>query len=143
MPGEGETLRYWLDLFTEQTWLEAARRGFRIAGFTQSRWTTTQRIRVGDILICYLTGRSTYVGLLRATGEPYFDETPIWTSQVFPGRVPVARRRMSVHAIAQSRACRRTNRMIRSGVITLRWCDHQCHLMSRSRMRKKQRMYAA
>src|SRR5829696_6115924 len=49
--------------------------------FTQKRWTTVQRIRPNDLLVCYLTGRSTYIGLLRVTGQPYFDETPIWASQ--------------------------------------------------------------
>jgi hypothetical protein len=90
MPGDVEAPRYWLDLFTEETWLEAARRKFTVSGFTQKRWATVQRIRPEDLLVCYLTGRSTYIGLLRVTGQPYFDETPIWASQVFPSRLPVA-----------------------------------------------------
>ncbi|MBA2597365.1 MAG: hypothetical protein H0V00_12160 [Chloroflexia bacterium] len=68
MPVDTEAPRYWLDLFTEETWLEAARRGFAVTGFTQKRWTTVQRIRPNDTLVCYLTGLSTYIGLLRVTG---------------------------------------------------------------------------
>lgn len=89
MPVGVESPRYWLDLFTEETWLEAARRGFTVSGFTQHRWATVQQIRPNDILVCYLTGRSTYVGLLRVTGPPFLDETPLWASQVFPSRLPV------------------------------------------------------
>src|SRR5215213_703664 len=79
----------WLDLFTEETWLEAARHGFSVSGFTEGRWTTVRRIQPGDLLVCYLTGRSAYVGLLRVTGDPYQDATPIWARQVFPSRLPV------------------------------------------------------
>lgn len=81
--------RYWLDLFTEETWLEAAHHGFSVTGFSQGRWRTVQRIELGAILICYLTGRSSYVGLLRVTGPPYQDTSPIWASQVFPSRLAV------------------------------------------------------
>jgi hypothetical protein len=42
-----------------------------------------------DVLICYLTERSTYVGLLRVIGEPFRDTTPILASQVCPSRLPV------------------------------------------------------
>lgn len=90
MSGDDELPRSWLDLFTEETWLEAARHGFTVSGFSEGRWATVRRIRPGDVLVCYLTGRSTYVGLLRVTGPPYRDETRIWASQVFPSRLPVA-----------------------------------------------------
>lgn len=82
--------RYWLDLFTEETWLEAARRGFAVTGFSEGRWATVRRIKPNDVLICYMTGRSAYVGLLRVTGDPFQDAAPIWASQVFPSRLPVA-----------------------------------------------------
>ncbi|MBA2278733.1 MAG: hypothetical protein H0W06_13330 [Chloroflexia bacterium] len=81
--------RFWLDLFTEETWLEAAEHGFEVTGFTQGRWTTVQRIHVDDVLVCYLTRRSTYVGLLSVTGDAYLDDSKIWSSQVFPSRLPV------------------------------------------------------
>ncbi len=90
MSAEHDPPRYWLDLFTEETWLEAARHRFAVSGFTDARWATVRTIRPGDRLVCYLTGRSAYVGLLRVTGEPYRDEARIWTSQVFPSRLPVA-----------------------------------------------------
>ncbi|ACZ42795.1 protein of unknown function DUF55 [Thermobaculum terrenum ATCC BAA-798] len=85
---EGAT-NYWLSLFTRETWLECAQHGFRVAGFPQHRWATVRRISPGDMLICYLTGASSYVGLLRVTGEPYQDDAVIWSSQIFPSRLPV------------------------------------------------------
>ena len=56
MSADTEAPRYWLDLFTEETWLEAARHGFTVSGFTQKRWATVQRIRPNDRLVCYVTG---------------------------------------------------------------------------------------
>ena len=89
MPAGDQHPRSWLNLFTEETWLEAARHGFTVTGFSASQWSKVQRIQVGDLMVCYLTGRSTYIGLLRVTGSAYQDETPIWASQVFPSRLPV------------------------------------------------------
>ena len=90
MPADPDAPRHWLNLFTEETWLEAARRGLTVSGFTEARWPTVQRIRPDDVLVCYLPGRSSYVGLLRVTGPPYRDDARIWASQVFPSRLPVA-----------------------------------------------------
>lgn len=80
---------YWLDLFTVETWQEFRDHGAGTTGFRESRWKTVQRIRPGDLLLCYLTRASRWVGLLEVTGEPFYDETPIWKSQVFPSRLPV------------------------------------------------------
>ena len=46
-------------------------------------------MKPGDYLLCYLTRVSRWVGVLEVTGEPFFDEAPIWSSQVFPSRVSV------------------------------------------------------
>ena len=48
-----------------------------------------QRIELGDYLLCYLTGVSRFIGVLEATSEPYWDETPIWKDEVFPCRLKV------------------------------------------------------
>jgi hypothetical protein len=80
---------YWLDLFTGTTWNEFRKAGSEITGFRESRWNTIQKIKQGDIFICYLTGVSRFVGLLQVTGKAVRDETPIWKDQVFPCRLPV------------------------------------------------------
>ena len=88
-----ETVRmvrtYWLDLFTVETWKEFHDHGGDVSGFSEKRRTTVQKMKPGDYLLCYLTRVSRWVGLLEVVGEPFFDEKPIWSSQVYPSRVPV------------------------------------------------------
>lgn len=80
---------YWLDLFTGTTWEEFLAAGGDVTGFRESRWTTVQRIKPGDYLLCYLTGISRFVGVLEVSGPPYRDTAPIWKEEVFPCRLRV------------------------------------------------------
>jgi hypothetical protein len=80
---------YWLDLFTGTTWQEFLDAGATVSGFRERRWKTEQRIKPGDYFLCYLTGVSRFIGVLEATSEPYWDETPIWKDEVFPCRLKV------------------------------------------------------
>lgn len=80
---------YWLDLFTRETWKEFQRHGSDVAGFREGRWAQVRRMKPGDYLLCYLTRASKWIGVLEVIGEPFTDEEPIWTSQIFPSRVRV------------------------------------------------------
>jgi hypothetical protein len=80
---------YWLDLFTHQTWTEFLAADANVSGFRENRWKTVQIMKQGDILLCYLTGVSRWIGLLEVTGEPFKSTTPIWANNSFPARVPV------------------------------------------------------
>ena len=80
---------HWLDLFTVETWKEFRDHGSDVSGFRESRWATVQKFKSGDYLLCYVTRVSRWVGLLEVIGEPFFDEEPIWSSQVYPSRVRV------------------------------------------------------
>jgi hypothetical protein len=80
---------YWLDLFTHQTWTEFLAADANVSGFRENRWKTVQTMKQGDILLCYLTGVSRWIGLLEVTGEPFKSTTPIWANNSFPARVPV------------------------------------------------------
>jgi hypothetical protein len=80
---------YWLDLFTFETWQEFLTAGAKVSGFRDRRWNTVQRMKPGDILLCYLTGVSRWIGLLQVTGNAYRDNTVIWSRNDFPARVPV------------------------------------------------------
>jgi hypothetical protein len=80
---------YWIDLFTIETWKEFLDHGGDVSGFSEKRQATVQRMKPGDYLLCYLTLVSRWVGVLEVTGEPFFDEAPIWSSRVFPSRVRV------------------------------------------------------
>jgi hypothetical protein len=78
--------RFYIDLFTPETWREAAARGFEITGFSGRRMKYARRIQRGDVFLCYLTGKSRFVGALCATSEVFTDTETIWRSQVFPTR---------------------------------------------------------
>jgi hypothetical protein len=80
---------YWLDLFTGQTWQEFLEAGGEVSGFSARRWSTVQRIKPGDYLLCYLTGISRWIGVLEVVGEPFQDDTRIWSEWNFPSRLRV------------------------------------------------------
>jgi hypothetical protein len=81
--------RYWLTLFTVETWQEFLDAGGQVSGFRAGRWRTVQRIRERDYLLCYLVGISRWVGILEAASRGYQDDSPIWSSDPFPSRVKV------------------------------------------------------
>ncbi len=80
---------YWLDLFSPTTWEEFQKAGSEVSGFREGRWTTVQQIKPGDVLLCYLTQVSRFVGVLEVTSEPFWDDTPVWQDMLFPCRVKV------------------------------------------------------
>ena len=81
---------YWLDLFTGKTWAEFQRAGASVSGFRETQWKQASRVRPGDVLLCYLTGVSRFVGSLEVITEAYLDQTQtIWSEEVFPARFGV------------------------------------------------------
>ena len=46
-------------------------------------------MKQGDLLLCYLTGVSRWVGVLEVAGPPFKSDDPIWKDESFPCRVPV------------------------------------------------------
>jgi len=85
----GKPTRYWLDLFTLQTWEEFEAAGANVSGFRESREKIASKISIGDQLVCYLTGLSRFVGLLEVKSECYKDDSKIWESDPFPTRFHV------------------------------------------------------
>ena len=81
---------YWLDLFTVETWQEFRAKGGTVSGFSEARFATVKKMGPGDILLCYLTRASRWVGALEVMGSAFYDESPIWTSQTYPSRIPVS-----------------------------------------------------
>lgn len=82
-------MTYWLDLFTHETWQEFLAAGGEVSGFREKQWKSAQRVKSGDILLCYLTGIGRWIGVLEVTGTAYRDSSPIWSKNVFPVRLPV------------------------------------------------------
>lgn len=80
--------RYWSDVFTPETWEETRSVAFRVLGFREAQARLVQRMRPGDLVLCYLKGTSAFCGVLRVEGDPYVSDTPRhWSSDVFPARV--------------------------------------------------------
>lgn len=82
-------MKYWLNLFTWNTWKEFLEAGGIISGFRENRWRTVQDMKQGDILLCYMTGISRFFAILEVTGKPFTSEDPIWKELTFPSRIPV------------------------------------------------------
>jgi len=80
---------YWLDLFTGATWEEFKKAGGNISGFRKSRWKSVQKIKIGDYLLCYLTGVSRFIGVLEVASKPFQDDSPIWKDEEFSCRLKV------------------------------------------------------
>jgi predicted RNA-binding protein len=81
--------RYWLDIFTVQTWSEFQAAGSYVSGFRLGLRRLIRRVELGDLLICYVMGVSRFVGLLEVVSEPYEHDSPIWTQEAFPLRLGV------------------------------------------------------
>lgn len=82
-------MNYWLNLFTWNTWKEFLAAGGKTSGFRKARWRTVQRMKPGDYLLCYMTGISRFFAILEIMGEPFQDDSPIWSEADFESRIPV------------------------------------------------------
>ena len=81
---------YYIDLFTPETWQEIAQVNYEITGFRANRRKRAESIDPGDLFLCYLTGKSRFVGVFRVKSGSYFAEEPrIWESDAFPVRFEV------------------------------------------------------
>ena len=80
-------MTYWLDLFTGQTWQEFRDYGATVSGFRKRMRNAVNRIKPGDVLLCYLTGVMRWVGALEVDG-PSRDKM-IWEFDQFPERLTV------------------------------------------------------
>ncbi len=87
-------VNYWLDLFTGVTWEDFRRAGANVSGFRENRKKTINKVKAGDILLCYTTGIMHWVGALEVIG-PSTDTRKIWNLKdksetlEFPSRLDV------------------------------------------------------
>ncbi len=81
-------MTYWLDLFTGQTWQEFRDHGASVSGFRKRMHNAVERMKPGDILLCYLTGVMRWVGSLEVQGRSK-DKSEIWEFDAFPERLKV------------------------------------------------------
>ena len=71
-------MAYFLDLFTPETWQAFRETGATVTGFRERHLRSArERVKEGDIFLCYLTRLSRWCGVLQAESEAYHDESPI------------------------------------------------------------------
>ncbi|MCY4020843.1 MAG: EVE domain-containing protein [Chloroflexi bacterium] len=83
-------MRYWLDVFSEETWSEFEAAGSNTSGFPGKQWSKVKDIKIGDVLIGYTLGKKVFHAVMNVTGEPRQDTSLIWKSGTYPSRIPVS-----------------------------------------------------
>jgi hypothetical protein len=73
-------MNYYLDLFTPETWEAFRSNGSTISGFREKQRKTAERIRQGDILLCYVVRLSRWCGVLEVKSQLFMDSTPIFSN---------------------------------------------------------------
>jgi hypothetical protein len=71
-------MRYYLDLFTPETWAAFRKHGGGISGFREKQRKSAERIEPGDIFLCYLVRVSRWCGVLQIISKNFTDMTPIF-----------------------------------------------------------------
>jgi hypothetical protein len=85
-------MNYWLDLFTPYTWNRFNEHGASISGFRpRQRGAAFERVKRGDVFVCYLVKLSRWCGLLEVASDAFEDSTPIFAieNDPFPIRFKV------------------------------------------------------
>lgn len=77
-------MAYYIDLFSPETY-EAFKRSPRdISGFRIRHKGMAERIKSGDLLVCYMTRLSRWFGALEVTEGPFIDDKPIFVPENDP-----------------------------------------------------------
>jgi hypothetical protein len=78
-------MNYWLDIFTPYTWNRFKEHGASISGFRpRQRAAAFERVKRGDVLLCYLVKLSRWCGTLEVQSEAFKDSTPIFADENDP-----------------------------------------------------------
>jgi hypothetical protein len=77
-------VRFWLDLFTPDTWARFKQSGREVAGFPPTARNQAREIRPDDVFICYLIGLSRFCGVLRVVSGCFEDHTAIFADVIDP-----------------------------------------------------------
>jgi len=72
-------MAYYLDLFTLETWAAFRKHGSVISGFREKQRKSAERIKPGDIFLCYLVRLSRWCGVLEVTSNSFTDTAPIFS----------------------------------------------------------------
>ena len=77
-------MAYFIDLFSPETYDAFARSPRDISGFRLRHNNMAQRIKAGDVFVCYLTRLSRWFGLLEVIEGPFINDKPIFVAENDP-----------------------------------------------------------
>jgi hypothetical protein len=77
-------MAYFIDLFSPDTYEAFSRSPRDISGFRRLRKNRAEKIKSGDVLVCYLTRLSRWFGLLEVIEGPFIDDRPIFVPENDP-----------------------------------------------------------
>lgn len=77
-------MKYALNVFSPETHPKFTTSDRTIAGFRVRHRQAAERLSPGDLIVCYLTRLSRWVGLLEVIGAPFEDATPLFVEQDDP-----------------------------------------------------------
>src|SRR5216684_3140993 len=74
-------MAYFIDLFSPETYEAFSRSPRDISGFRPRHKNTADKIKPGDIFVCYLTRLGRWFGLLEVIEGPFIDSKPIFAPE--------------------------------------------------------------
>jgi hypothetical protein len=77
-------MAYFINLFSPETYKAFARSIRDVSGFRLRRKGMAERIKPGDVFVCYLTRLSRWFGLLEVVDGPFIDDRPIFVPESDP-----------------------------------------------------------
>jgi hypothetical protein len=77
-------MAYFIDLFSPETYEAFGRSSRDVSGFRIRHKGMADRIKAGDVLVCYLTRLSRWFGLLEVIEGPFIDDKPIFVPENDP-----------------------------------------------------------
>lgn len=77
-------MNHFIDVFSPETHATFSTTTKTLAGHRERQRKAAERVAVGDLLVCYLTQLSRWVGLLEVTSPTFEDHTPLFTEKDDP-----------------------------------------------------------
>jgi hypothetical protein len=77
-------VNHFVTLFSPETHARFSASDRTQAGYRARQRKAAERVKVGDLLVCYVTGVSRWVGLLEVVGSVFEDATPLFTESDDP-----------------------------------------------------------
>ncbi|WP_143281594.1 EVE domain-containing protein [Caballeronia cordobensis] len=77
-------MAFFVNLFSPETHAAFAASNRSVSGFRESRKGSAQKVKKGDVFVCYVTTASRWCGLLEVVDGPFEDHTPLFLASDDP-----------------------------------------------------------